>query len=249
MASLSADLLGAIGDDAGQYCLYKSAATAVLSSLFVITTMSERRGTRAPALINSPPVPSPVGRLADSSCPTPCSLRLHLLHDHSVRPDHHFPGEPSIRKRPTQAPASQAFHQPHRRSISRLIDLMTPIGPPEYRLWWQSQRAIFSRAMTKQVHIAAKGPIRNSVEGKTHKASRKHKSVNLTYRVVRMTQLLMYGDSGALWDMRHGRWELTTVPLSCVIPYLSGLVISPATYPDVYTKRVARCRRLFRPLW
>ena len=118
MASLSADLLGAIGDDAGQYCLYKSAATAVLSSLFVITTMSERRGTRAPALINSPPVPSPVGRLADSSCPTPCSLRLHLLHDHSVRPDHHFPGGPSIRKRPTQAPASQAFHQPHRRSIS-----------------------------------------------------------------------------------------------------------------------------------
>jgi len=101
MASLSADLLGAMGDDGSLFCMYKSPGSALLSGSFVILSMS---------------------------CICACF------------------------------------------TIIACIQIII----------FQSQRAIFSRSMTHAIDSAA------------------GKRVNLTSRVVRMTQTLMYGDSESL---------------------------------------------------
>ena len=109
MASLSADLLGALGDDASLFCIYKSIPSAILSGAFVILT---------------------------TTCICACF------------------------------------------TIIACVQIII----------FQSQRAIFSRSMTHRVDDAF---------------SSRGKRINLTSLVVRMTQLLIYGDRSALWDKRR----------------------------------------------
>jgi len=107
MAALSADLLGAMGDDFSLFCIYKSVASAILSGAFIMLTMT---------------------------CICACF------------------------------------------TIIACVQIII----------FQSQRALFSRTMTHRL---------DDVAGK---------HINLTARVVRMTQLLIYGDRAALWDDASG---------------------------------------------
>ena len=111
MAALSAELLVALGDDTGQFCLFKSVTASVLSGLFLFL---------------------------DTTCICVCFTIIA--------------------------------------SVQIII--------------YQSQRAIFSRSMVHKVETFIE---------RTRKR-RDVRRVNLTPRVVRMTQLLMYGDRSANWD-------------------------------------------------
>lgn len=118
MAALSADLLGALGDPTGQFCLYKSIGSMVVAGLFIVTC---------------------------TTCVCACF------------------------------------------TVIACVQIII----------FQSQRAIFSRSMVARVKVAAS----QSTRQLTRAASTK--SVNVTWRVVRMTQLLIYGDRTALWDASH----------------------------------------------
>ena len=115
MASLSADLLTELGNDTGIFCVYKSVAATLLSSLFIILT---------------------------TTCICACF------------------------------------------TIIACVQIII----------FQSQRAIFSRAM---IHRVQK-------ENATRRRGHQMRRVNLTERVVRMTQLLMYGDAKASFDRDKG---------------------------------------------
>ena len=98
MASLSADMLGYLGDSTGHFCVYKSLGSTILGALFIFLT---------------------------TTCICACF------------------------------------------TVIACVQIII----------FQSQRAIFSRSMT-------------------HRVARSGRHINLTSRVVRMTQLLIYGDSG-----------------------------------------------------
>ena len=124
MAALSADLLGALGDPTGQFCLYKSVPSMLISALFIVTC---------------------------TTCVCACF------------------------------------------TVIACVQIII----------FQSQRAIFSRSMVHRVQVAAtqsfiKQATRN---GRMPTRSETTKSVNVTWRVVRMTQLLIYGDRSAIWDV------------------------------------------------
>ena len=123
MAALSAELLVALGDDTGQFCLYKSVTASVLSGLFLFL---------------------------DTTCICVCFTIIA--------------------------------------SVQIII--------------YQSQRAIFSRSMVHKVEsfIDRKHP------------RREVRRVNLTPRVVRMTQLLMYGDRSANWDSSSAKRKEAETP-------------------------------------
>jgi hypothetical protein len=118
MASLSADLLRELGDDTGQFCVYKSLPSTLLSGLFILLT---------------------------TTCICACFTII---------------------------------------ACTQIII-------------FQSQRAIFSRRMVHKVEraITRRG------------AGNGGRQINLTSRVVRMTQLLMYGDRSGNWDGLHAGWE------------------------------------------
>ena len=129
MASLSADLLGALGDSRSQFCVYKSVASTVLSALFIILTTT-----------------------------TICACF----------------------------------------TIIACVQIIV----------FQSQRAIFSRAMVHKVtsseHPAPSRRRPSPQQQLPPTASSRPRKVNLTSRVVRMTQLVVYGDRSAHWDS-HAR--------------------------------------------
>ena len=113
MAALSADLLTQLGDDTGQFCLYKSPTATILSGLFILLT---------------------------TTCICSCF------------------------------------------TIIACVQIII----------FQSQRAIFSRSMVHRCGLMIERT----------RPRRQVKRVNLTPRVVRMTQLLMYGDRSANWSDR-----------------------------------------------
>ena len=147
MAALSTDLLSAIGDDSGSFCIYKSWASAFLGGLFIILT---------------------------TTCVCACFTVIACVQIII------FQSQRAIFSRKMFHKQAAARADPSRSDLTRAHYSSASHQPSEGRL-------------TNQRHLQSGHHL--------------HKKVNLTSRIVQMTQLLMYGgDDGDDDDAADVGW-------------------------------------------